>query len=105
MPLNYTLKNDYDGKFQYVHLPGSSVHGILQARIVVWVAISFSRVFLTEGSNPGLLHCSQILYHLSCQGSPLATTTTPHKDIYANHCMWSGFRKISKKRSRRLFGH
>ena len=24
-------------------LPGSSVHGILQARIVEWVAISFSR--------------------------------------------------------------
>ena len=25
-------------------LPGSSVHGILQARILEWVAISFSRV-------------------------------------------------------------
>ena len=24
-------------------LPGSSLHGILQARILVWVAISFSR--------------------------------------------------------------
>jgi len=24
-------------------LPGSSVHGILQARILEWVAISFSR--------------------------------------------------------------
>ena len=24
-------------------LPGSSVHGILQARILLWVAISFSR--------------------------------------------------------------
>ena len=24
-------------------LPGSSVHGILQARVVEWVAISFSR--------------------------------------------------------------
>ena len=28
-------------------LPGSSVHGILQARILEWVAISFSR-----GSSP-----------------------------------------------------
>ena len=27
-------------------LPGSSVHGILQARILEWVAISFSRVYL-----------------------------------------------------------
>ena len=43
---------------------GSSVHGILQARILEWVAIRFSR-----GSNPGLLHCREILYHLSHQGS------------------------------------
>ena len=27
-------------------------------------------IFLTEGSDPGLLHCRQILYHLSHQGSP-----------------------------------
>ena len=26
-------------------------------------------VFLTQGSNPGLLHCRQILYHLSYEGS------------------------------------
>ena len=40
--------------------PGFSVHGILQARILGWIAIPFSR-----GSNPGLLHCRQIRYHLS----------------------------------------
>ena len=28
------------------------------------------RIFLTQGSNSGLLHCRQILYHLSCQGIP-----------------------------------
>ena len=27
-------------------------------------------IFPTQGSNPGLLHCRQILYHLSHQGSP-----------------------------------
>ena len=27
-------------------------------------------VFPTQGSYPGLLHCRQILYHLSHQGSP-----------------------------------
>ena len=53
--------------------PGSSVHGIL-ARILEWVAISFSGgvgchfllrgIFPTQGSNPGLLHCRRILYHL-----------------------------------------
>ena len=54
--------------------PGFSVHGILQAKILKWVAILFSRrIFLTQGSNPGLLcllHCRQILYPLSYQGSP-----------------------------------
>ena len=52
-------------------LPGSSVHGILQATILEWDAVSFSRgIFPTQGSNPNLLHCRQILYHLSHQGSP-----------------------------------
>ena len=48
---------------------GSSVHGIFQARILEWVAISLSQgIFLTQGSNPILvhcLHCRQILYHRS----------------------------------------
>ena len=44
--------------------PGSSVHGILQARILEWGAMPFSRgSFPTLGSNPGLLHCREILYH------------------------------------------
>ena len=91
-------------------LPGSSVHGILQARILEWVAILFSRdlpnpgieprsptlqadslpsepswtpknigvgslsllqqIFPTQELNQGLLHCRQILYLLSYQGSP-----------------------------------
>ena len=39
-------------------LPGSSVQGILQARILEGVAISFSRgIFSTQGLNVGLLHC------------------------------------------------
>jgi len=44
------------------------VHGILQARILEWVAFPFS--FSTQGSNPGLPHCKQILYQLSNKGSP-----------------------------------
>ena len=49
----------------------SSVHGILQARILEWVAISFSRgSCMTQGSNLGLPDCKQTLYHLSHQGSP-----------------------------------
>ena len=53
--------------------PGSSVHGILQVRILEWVAISFSRgIFPTQELNPGLSYCRGILYHLSNQGSPLS---------------------------------
>ena len=37
-------------------LPGSSVHGILQARILEWVALPFSRGSSCQGSNPHLLH-------------------------------------------------
>ena len=36
--------------------PGSSVHGMLQARILEWVAMpSLQGIFLTQGSNPHLL--------------------------------------------------
>ena len=52
-------------------LPGSSVHGIFQTRVLEWVAISFSRViFPTQGSNLGLVHLRQTLYRLSHQESP-----------------------------------
>ena len=49
---------------------GSSVHGFLQATILEWVAChSFLQgIFPTQGSNPGLLHCRWILYHLSHPG-------------------------------------
>ena len=33
-------------------------------------------VFQTQGSNPGLLHCRRILYHLSHQGSRLTISYT-----------------------------
>ena len=34
-------------------------------------------IFLTQGLNTGLLHCRQILYHLSHQGSPRRLDSTP----------------------------
>ena len=59
-----------------------TVHGILQARILEWVAFPFSRgssgvgslsllqqIFRTQESNWGLLHCRWILYQLSYRGS------------------------------------
>jgi len=50
--------------------PDSSVHGILQARILHWVAIPFSRGNPDPGFNPGHLRRRRILYCLSHQGSP-----------------------------------
>ena len=48
-----------------------TVHGILQARTLEWVAFTFSRgIFPTQESNWGLLHCRRILYQLSYEGSP-----------------------------------
>ena len=50
---------------------GYTVHGILQTRILEWVAFPFSRgIFPTQVSNPGLPHCRWILDQLSHQGNP-----------------------------------
>ena len=69
--------------------PGSSVHGISQARILEWVAISSSRgSSATQGSNLCLLYCRQSLYqwvtweaHLVCL---CLNINTP------KHCSWEG---------------
>ena len=49
-----------------------TVHGILQARILEWVAFPFSRGSSQprNQTNPGLPHCRWILYQLSHKGSP-----------------------------------
>ena len=45
-------------------------HGLLQARTLEWAAFLPTTVFTTQGSNPGLLLCREILYQLSHKGSP-----------------------------------
>ena len=65
--------------------PGSSVHGILQARILEWVAIPYLRgSSRLRASHPSLLCCRQILYHVShpdeaTQGSP--------PELWENKCL------------------
>ena len=49
-------------------LPGSSVHGIFQARIV-GCHFPLLGIFPTQGLNPSLPHRRQTLYRLSHQGS------------------------------------
>ena len=49
-----------------------TVHGVLQARTLEWVAFSFYQGFFpTQELNPGLLRCRRILYQLSHKGSPI----------------------------------
>ena len=43
---------------EFSRLEYQSGHSLLQA------------IFLPQGSNPGLLHCRRVLYHLSHKGSP-----------------------------------
>ena len=71
-----------------------TVHGILQARILEWVPFPspgdlpnqnigegslslLQGIFPTQEFNWNLLHCRQILYQLSYQGSPIALLTSP----------------------------
>ena len=49
-------------------LPGSSVHGDSPGKNTGWGCHAFLQgIFPTQGSNPGLPHCRQILYCLSHQ--------------------------------------
>ena len=68
-------------------LQGSSVHGILQARILEWVAIPFSRGSSLPRDRTCLLHFRQILYHLSHQGSPILNMV-PIKNKQKRNCFW-----------------
>ena len=57
------------------HEPGSSVHGILQARIVEWVAMPSSRGYFWPRDQTCVTQVScigrQVLYHLVPPGKPL----------------------------------
>ena len=58
--------------------PGSSVHGVSQARILEWFATSFSRgIFLTQGPNQCFLHWQVDSLPLRHQGNPSVYKTTP----------------------------
>ena len=58
--------------------PGSPVHGDSPGKSTgVGCHALLRGIFPTQGSNPGLLHCRQILYQLSHQGSPLFLGSFP----------------------------
>ena len=66
----------------YYSLPGSSIHGIFQARILEWVAISYS-----SGSfwprDQSYIPCigRWILYHRATWEAPLVTWSTKKKRV------------------------
>ena len=55
-------------KLMDCRLPGSSVRGILQARVLEWLALPFSRDLPNPGIKLRSPVCRQILYLLSHQG-------------------------------------
>ena len=63
-----------------------TVRGILQARILEWVACLslLQGIFTAQVSNPGLSHCRQILYELSHQGSPIYVCMCIYMDKYTH---------------------
>ena len=71
---------------------GSSVHGILQARILGWVAIFLlQEIFLTQKLNPGLLHCRQILYWLSYMSEWVSESCSVRSDSLRLHGLYSSW--------------
>ena len=68
-------------------------------------------VFPTQGSNPGLPYCGQILYHLSHKGSPriLECSLSLLQQIFPTqesnrgllHCSWIFFYQLSYQESLR----
>ena len=82
------------------NLPGSSVHGILQARILEWVAVSFSKGSSCPRDQTQLSCLAGDSLSLSHQGSPLSTyyvygvlyVICPHRSplgMYTTHVwMW-----------------
>ena len=59
-------------------LPGFSVHGILQQEYWSGLPFFLQGIFPTQGLNPSLLHCRQILYHLSTREACVALSAFAH---------------------------
>ena len=65
--------------------PGSSVYGGFPGKNTEVDSLSLHQgIFLTQESNQGLLHCRQILYQLSHQGSQLCYSLFRHLEKVSN---------------------
>ena len=85
------------------HGPGSSVHGFLQARILEWVAISFSRgSSQSKVRTPVSYTCRQLLYHWAIweahNGLLLSLKKEGDSDMCYSMCeAWGCFAKSDPK--------
>ena len=61
-----------------------TVYGILQEKMLERVAFPYIQGIPTQGLNPGLLHCRQILYQLSHKGSPVVKNLHPNAEDIRN---------------------
>ena len=79
----------------------SSVYGILQARILEWVAIPFSRGS-SQPRDQTWVSCigRQILYHLSHQGRPSCMWIRAYSDIQCSSLTFFFCHSFSDKRER-----
>ena len=84
-------------------LPGSSVHGIFQARILEWVAISFSRGF-SQPRDQTFISCvscigRQILYHWATREDvrEIGRYTKNNKAILKN--IWKNRKDFKERRN------
>ena len=66
------MSNSFANPWTICSLPGSTIHGISQARILEWVAISFFR----ESSQ------ARDQTHVSCIAGRFFTTEPPRKPQY-----------------------
>ena len=105
---SYLVMSDSLPSYGLCSPPGSSVHGIFQARILECVAIWLQGVFPTQGLNPRLLHWqvdSLPLSYLGCPGRILdgsKCVLRPLWELQGSSRMSEVMRKESKRAWRAL---
>ena len=98
--LSHSVMSDFCNSMVYSP-PGSFVHGDSPGKSIgVGFHALLQGIFPTQGSNPGLLHCRQIFYHLSHQGNswilewvayPFCSGSSQRKNQTRVSCMAGGF--------------